>query len=93
MLGEGDWSVGRARDNAITLADRSVSARHCRLRVRGDEVTVHDLGGRNGTFVQAARVREPTPVATGESLRFGGVNAVLQRGIPPPGRCVAWAGP
>lgn len=68
-LGEGDNAVGREAGRVTFPADRYVSARHARLDVRGEVVTLEDLGSSNGTFVRlAGRAR----LAPGDQLLIGG---------------------
>jgi len=62
--------VGRAPDSDLTLVDAAVSLRHCRLEPTRGGVLVRDLGSRNGTYVQGARV-ERAVVHAGASLRVG----------------------
>ena len=50
--------VGRDSSNAISLADSSVSRRHCRVRNEADAVTLLDMESLNGTFVNDVPVKE-----------------------------------
>jgi adenylate cyclase len=50
-LPEGVTSLGRADENDIVLSGDLVSRRHARLHVQGDQVSVEDLGSRNGSRV------------------------------------------
>jgi FHA domain len=50
-LRAGETSVGRGEDCTITLEDTSVSRRHALIHVRDGQVTIEDLGSRNGTKV------------------------------------------
>ena len=51
-------SIGRDITNAVSIASNSVSRRHCCIRRHAGSVTIHDLGSRNGTFVNGVPVRE-----------------------------------
>ncbi len=67
-LAEGDNAVGREAGRVTFPADRYVSARHARLDVKGEVVTVEDLGSSNGTFVRlSGRVR----LQPGDQLLIG----------------------
>jgi pSer/pThr/pTyr-binding forkhead associated (FHA) protein len=49
--------VGRTEDCEVVLKSREVSKRHCQVLVRGDQITVEDLGSINGTLVNGQAVR------------------------------------
>src|SRR5690349_18934765 len=51
-------SIGRDITNTVSIASNSVSRRHCCIRRNAGSVTIHDLGSRNGTFVNGVPVRE-----------------------------------
>ncbi|MFY3744255.1 FHA domain-containing protein [Anaeromyxobacter sp. Red801] len=65
---EGENAIGREAGRISFPSDRYVSARHARIDVRGDAVTLVDLGSSNGTFV---RISAPTEVAPGDQLLLG----------------------
>lgn len=50
--------LGTSARATLRVEDRTVSARHCEIRVAGNRLQVVDLGSLNGTFVGPARVRE-----------------------------------
>lgn len=56
-LKKGEQVIGRSRRNAeIALDDTSVSRRHVQIAVEGSRVLLHDLGSRNGTFMNGERL-------------------------------------
>ena len=65
--------VGRGGDADLRLAEASISRRHAEVRRIGDDVTVQDLGSRNGTRVNGQPVDEPTLVQAGDRLDFAGL--------------------
>jgi hypothetical protein len=73
----GGATIGRSRECDIVLADSNVSRRHAELRPLGDGWTITDLGSTNGVKVngQAVRPGEPHPVAAGDQLDVGTVDA------------------
>jgi predicted component of type VI protein secretion system len=77
-LAEGTTSVGRGDDNQIIIRDATVSTRHCQILVHGCEVIVREAGSRNGTWVQGVAVTGQMPVKSGQSIRFGAVEARLE---------------
>ncbi|MEE9394813.1 MAG: SpoIIE family protein phosphatase [Planctomycetota bacterium] len=44
--------IGREAGNDIVVLDRSVSRRHCKIRVRGDGLEMIDLGSANGIYYE-----------------------------------------
>jgi pSer/pThr/pTyr-binding forkhead associated (FHA) protein len=70
-LDAGEATVGRSGDNDIVLASGTVSKRHAQLVLDGDAVTIKDLESGNGTLVNGAQIREPTPIAPGDVIEIG----------------------
>ena len=76
MLGEGDYRIGRAPDAELHLADPSLSREHASVEIRGDTVTITDLGSSNGTAIAgrllaagaATRLRDHDELEMGRSL-------------------------
>lgn len=65
----------------IELADPFVSARHARVERRGSSFVVRDLGSRNGTFLNGARVTEST-LTLGDKLKIGESVFVFSESAP-----------
>jgi hypothetical protein len=65
--------VGRAGTCALRLDDKRVSGEHATLAWNGSGWVLRDLGSRNGTFVDAARLEAGVSraVAKGACLGFG----------------------
>jgi hypothetical protein len=68
-LHEGENVVGREAGDVTFPSDRYVSARHARLEVRRDEITLADAGSSNGTFV---KIVGPAGLAPGDQILVGG---------------------
>jgi EAL domain-containing protein (putative c-di-GMP-specific phosphodiesterase class I) len=66
------FRVGRLPGLALPLVSDSVSKEHAELFMRGGALHVHDLGSKNGTFVNGERVGE-APVREGDILHFAQV--------------------
>lgn len=49
-------TLGRAQDCDVTCLNPTVSRKHCMLDFDGILFTIHDLGSRNGTFLNKERV-------------------------------------
>ncbi len=64
-------TVGRSAESTVRFAARNVSRDHARFTAAGTSVFVEDLGSRNGTFVNGARVRGQRRVRGGDVVRIG----------------------
>ena len=72
-LGTGINIVGRDRDADLRINDASVSRRHARIVVEGDDVAIEDLESKNGTRVGGIPVSRPVRLAKGDVVVFGGI--------------------
>ena len=72
--------LGRAEDCHFTIADPTVSSRHCEVIVTEFGVRVRDLGSSNGTTVNAIAVQE-CDLADGQILMLGSLT--LRIILPP----------
>jgi hypothetical protein len=64
-------TVGRCPTAEITIGDASISRRHCEFFVDPyGSLTVHDLGSKNGVFVDERRV-DKAVVRPGTTVRMG----------------------
>ena len=68
-----EYTIGRAPDNAIPIADGSVSSRHARIIREPQGFVLEDLQSRNGTFVNGERLAEKRLLADGDLIRLGKV--------------------
>lgn len=101
--------IGRSPDNDLALdpqQDLDASSRHCEIALQGDAWVVSDLGSRNGTFLNGARVQQRV-VQSGDVLLLGSAgprfrlelpamkapSASAARVAPPVGATVAMAQP
>ena len=63
-------TVGRARDNDLSLADEGVSHQHCAFVAERGFLVVRDLGSQNGTWVNERRAPEAR-LRDGDVVRIG----------------------
>jgi DNA-binding winged helix-turn-helix (wHTH) protein len=63
--------IGRDAGDAVVLNAPEVSRHHARLVVNGPEVTLEDLGSKNGTFVGTTRVTTPVALREGDEIVIG----------------------
>ncbi|REK17675.1 MAG: FHA domain-containing protein [Planctomycetota bacterium] len=77
-----DYFIGRAADCDYVVNCTFASRHHCVLKTDGDRVVVRDLGSRNGTFVNRARVDGETELHSGDTLVVGLQVYEIQIGTP-----------
>jgi pSer/pThr/pTyr-binding forkhead associated (FHA) protein len=66
----GELVVGRVEAD-VSLDDEEVSRRHALVRPAGGGIEILDLGSRNGTWVNGARISGATPLAHGDDVLLG----------------------
>jgi serine phosphatase RsbU (regulator of sigma subunit) len=79
--------LGRGTGADVVVSDHSMSRQHARIAPDGDGWVVEDLGARNGTFVNGARIDAPKPIAPGDVVKMGATLVRvedLDAGPPPP---------
>ena len=65
-------SVGRSETNGVSCsADARLSRQHLKLEREGDGWTVHDLGSKNGTFLNGVRLSGKTRLQPGDRIVAG----------------------
>ena len=75
-----EFLIGRGADCDLRLKVSAVSRHHCLLRFRGPEASISDLGSSNGTFVNGQRVRSQTTLQSGDEIRVGTYQFVVDLG-------------
>jgi len=70
-LAPGATIIGRSATCQITLDDPLVSREHARLVVKGDRLTIEDLGSRNGVAVGGRPLKGARELVDGERIRIG----------------------
>lgn len=71
------FTIGRALECDLTLADLSVSRWHARLHHEEGGWLLSDLGSTNGTRLNGWRVTTPVEVKVGDQVTFGGLTFVV----------------
>lgn len=72
-------TLGRAGDNAVRLADPTVSRHHARIVPRDNGVQVEDIGSSYGTLVDGRPINEPVPARDGSEITLGDVTIQVER--------------
>jgi ABC transport system ATP-binding/permease protein len=67
------WTLGSSPDCDLVVTQPSVSGRHCRLSVHGNQYVLEDLGSTNGTFVNGYKLdpRSPVYVSSTDTITLG----------------------
>ena len=77
-LFEGEHLIGRDPAADVALDSTAVSRVHARIRVTTDQVTLEDLGSKNGSFVGSRRVEGLVALADGDQISIGTIPMVVR---------------
>jgi hypothetical protein len=80
-LGETAVVIGRGGSSDVRVADRSLSAEHCRFEPVDDGWKVVDMNSRNGTYVNDVLVKQRL-LADGDRIRLGRVQMTFHSPDP-----------
>lgn len=82
VLDRDEVFVGRDAGCDVSLPIETVSRRHCRVRVRGESISVVDLGSTNGTAINDMTLAPnlETALRSGDRLRVGSAILKFLRG-------------
>lgn len=75
------YRIGRDHDNAIQIYGKTVSRRHCEIRVKNNQVYLKDLNSTNGTFVNGEKIIEDIMLNSEDDIRIGDISVTLKRNI------------
>ena len=64
-------TIGRGKENEITLPHPLVSREHCRILETEGGLAVRDLGSLNGTYVGSRRIEGDHALCSGDLLTIG----------------------
>lgn len=67
----GETLLGRSPYCSFVLGDTSVSRQHAAIRLTASELVIEDLGSRNGTRVNGARISGRHPLHPGDVVEIG----------------------
>lgn len=77
QLKPGEFTIGRAKENAINLYDSSISRIHARIYVsQSGDITIEDLASRNGMDVNG-KLTHFGCLRVGDRLRLGAVPCLI----------------
>jgi pSer/pThr/pTyr-binding forkhead associated (FHA) protein/NADPH-dependent 2,4-dienoyl-CoA reductase/sulfur reductase-like enzyme len=63
--------IGRLPENDLALDDLGVSGQHAQIRWQGSAFVLEDLGSRNGTLLDGARMATPSRLTNGALIQVG----------------------
>jgi transcriptional regulator with GAF, ATPase, and Fis domain len=69
-LSPGEVSIGRDSSNQLWAPDPALSRRHCLVVATGEQVSIRDLGSRNGTLVNGVPI-EQQQMRHGDQIYIG----------------------
>jgi pSer/pThr/pTyr-binding forkhead associated (FHA) protein len=77
-LPDRDVIVGRSEECNITLKTEEVSRQHCCLNVADGQISIRDLGSRNGTLVNGQAIHGDVVLNDGDELQIGPMRFKVQ---------------
>jgi DNA-binding winged helix-turn-helix (wHTH) protein len=83
-LKPGDQTIGRDRTADVRIDTLSISRVHARLTWHEHDVSIEDLGSKNGTWVRGKRVAGAVGLQDGDEVRLGDVRLTF-RNLNAPG--------
>jgi hypothetical protein len=88
VLGRGEHIIGRATECEVCVDDALASRRHAALDVSAEQVTVRDLGSRNGVLVNGEEISDRRALCEGDLITLGAqaltVRRIRREGEPSP---------
>jgi len=78
QLSRGENLLGRDRQSVAWFDSPTVSRRHARILVKGDEAILEDLGSRNGTWIGGMKVTGPVRLSDLDEVKLGSVVMVFR---------------
>jgi pSer/pThr/pTyr-binding forkhead associated (FHA) protein len=72
LLGGSEAYIGRSEQCSIVLDGSAASRRHARVRFDAGGASIEDLGSRNGTLVNGAKIAAPVRLAHGDTIEISG---------------------
>lgn len=71
-------SIGRAATSTIVLNNGYTSSEHALITRRGEQWWLEDLGSRNGTLLNEARLKETAVISNGDIITIGDIQLKLE---------------
>jgi sigma-B regulation protein RsbU (phosphoserine phosphatase) len=71
-------TLGRSRDADVFIPDQWLSRMHAEILLDRGGLVIADLGSKNGTLVNGARIQGPTPLRKGDQIKLGDHTVTVQ---------------
>lgn len=71
MLRQGEHIIGRDPAADVVIDSTTVSRHHARIRIADGDVTIEDLGSKNGSYVGDRRIHGALTLTDGDDVRIG----------------------
>jgi len=78
QLAKGENLLGRDRRSVAWFDSATVSRRHARILVKGDQAILEDLGSRNGTWIGGKRISGPVQLSDLDEVKLGSLVMVFR---------------
>ncbi|TWU22766.1 FHA domain-containing protein [Bythopirellula polymerisocia] len=72
-----EFLIGRSPECHLCSGSTSISRKHCAIRRSGTKVTIADLGSRNGTLVNGAKITDVVELTSGDTLNIGNLEFLV----------------
>ncbi|MEE3371127.1 MAG: FHA domain-containing protein [Planctomycetota bacterium] len=63
--------IGRGEECQLRPKSDAISRQHCEFAIAGDQVSVRDMGSKNGTLVNGTRIESSTSLNEGDEIQIG----------------------
>jgi hypothetical protein len=70
-------AIGRSPENAISIDEPTVSARHAVFETDGERIYIRDLGSTNGVVINGAKVQQAV-ISDGDEIEIGTAVCVVR---------------
>lgn len=82
-LKKAKFVIGRSPECSLRAGSDAISRRHCEIRLTRSEISIVDLGSRNGTFVNGNRIEREEILESGDEVGIGPLKfqVIVQHGL------------
>jgi pSer/pThr/pTyr-binding forkhead associated (FHA) protein len=72
-----EFTIGRSQGCSLCAGSSAVSRQHCMISRDESKVTIRDMGSRNGTLVNGAKIEGTVELASGDEITVGPLKFLL----------------